>query len=259
MGIEILDDFTQNLRLKSARRKKRLQKSDFDKQLIALGKKRSELHKKKHSLGFEPLIPPIQKGWKRTFVLRDDVARSAVGAFYERILQEINTTEYSDRKDFKRKKKHFGRRIYQVRPQTLREFREHEWKSPKLKLTEIERVHFSEVVRWNKNLKDTYSVYVFNEPWRFVLRIRPNIITEKRIVDGDLEQEIKRLSNYIEQNNLQGKIHKLTNGRGYNRWRDAEKEKYANLLINKPLQDILEEFWASSEIISGDTDNGIKR
>ncbi len=243
MGIEILDDFMLHCRLKSARRKKRLQKSDLDKQLIALGKKRSELYKKKHSLGYEPLIPPVQKGWKRSFVLRDDVARSAVGAFYGNILQKINTTEYSDRKDFKRKKKHFGRRIYEVRSQGLREFREYEWRNPKLKLTDAEKTHFTEVVRWNRNQKDTYSVYIFNEPWRFVLRTQANIITEKRIIDGDLEQEIKQLANHIEQNNLQGRIHKLTNGRGYNRWRDSERTKYVNPLINKPLRVIVEAFW----------------
>lgn len=73
------------------RQKKRMQYEDFDKQLISLDKKRDDLQELKRNLGWEPLIPPVQKGWKRFFVLRDDVERSKHAEFFQNILKKINT------------------------------------------------------------------------------------------------------------------------------------------------------------------------
>jgi len=62
-------------RIKSARRKKRLVKLDFDKRLIRLSKTREELQEQKRNLPIVPLEHPYQRGWKRFFVLRDDMKR----------------------------------------------------------------------------------------------------------------------------------------------------------------------------------------
>ena len=62
-------------RIKSARRKKRLVKLDFDKRLIRLSKTREELQEQKRNLPIVPLEHPCQRGWKRFFVLRDDMKR----------------------------------------------------------------------------------------------------------------------------------------------------------------------------------------
>jgi len=61
-GSEIL-----SYRLRSARNKKRAQYEDFHKQLVQLGKERRALWVQKQNLGWEPLVPPVQKGWKRVF------------------------------------------------------------------------------------------------------------------------------------------------------------------------------------------------
>ena len=55
-GEEIL-----SYRLRTARAKKRAQYKDFHKQLIKLDKEETALHKQKHNLGWEPLVPPVQK------------------------------------------------------------------------------------------------------------------------------------------------------------------------------------------------------
>ena len=90
-------------RIRTARQKKRMQYEDFDKQLIALSKEEIILHN--HNPGWEPLTPPVQRGWKRFFVLRDDVARSDDAQFFQNILAKINTEKWSYRKDFKKKKR----------------------------------------------------------------------------------------------------------------------------------------------------------
>jgi hypothetical protein len=45
-------------------------------------------------MGYVPLEPPVQRGWKRTFVLRADVASSAKAVFYQGILDKINRVDY---------------------------------------------------------------------------------------------------------------------------------------------------------------------
>lgn len=43
-----------------------------------------------HNLGEVPLHPPVMRGWKRTFVLRADVAAGPEAAFYQGIPDRIN-------------------------------------------------------------------------------------------------------------------------------------------------------------------------
>src|SRR5438309_7971971 len=92
-------------RLRTARHKKRMQHEDRDKQLLALDREEDELYKQQRNLGWIELHPPVVRGWKRYFVLREDVAKAKQAAFFESILSKINTTEYSYRKDFKVKKR----------------------------------------------------------------------------------------------------------------------------------------------------------
>jgi hypothetical protein len=231
-------------RLRTARQKKRLQKKDYDKQLIQLDKKRSALWEAKHKLPRVPLKEPYQKGWKRVFVLREDVRVSRYGAFYEQLLTKINTVVYSNDKRFRRyvRRRRQQKKVYEDIPQSLKQFHLHEWTSPKLKLTEGEKLQFHLEDRWSEQQKMWVQRYVINEPWRYVLKVRPHIITEAKLVDNLLEQEISELDNYICSHHLDGRIRKLTNGRR-EAWKDCrgEKEKYKSPFKNKPRHTILDE------------------
>src|ERR1043165_6753919 len=105
------NDFITNdirsIRIRSRRHKKRAQHEDFEKKLIALGKERSQLYRHQRTLGWVELHPPVMRGWKRYFVLREDVQRSKGGTFFSNMLNKINTVQYSSRKDFKVKKRKF--------------------------------------------------------------------------------------------------------------------------------------------------------
>ena len=81
--------------LRNARQKKRKRYADFDKQLIQLHKKEKALYVQKRNLGWQPLHPPVQKGWVRYFVVRDDVAKSKYGEFC--ISKEQSRMESDDR------------------------------------------------------------------------------------------------------------------------------------------------------------------
>jgi hypothetical protein len=234
-GSEIL-----SYRLRTARQKVRAQYKDFHKHLIALHKEEKALRKQKWNLGWEPLVPPVQKGWKRFFVLRDDVARSKAADFYSGILTKINTVEYSHRKDFKRKKRAFGRKKYVVREQYL--LRPDEYHFQKAAFTEAEQAQFHAQYSFEKGRGKFIKRYVFNEPWRFVLRIRPNMIDKVRKQDPELDAKLKEIDTYLERNGF-NKIQDRLLDFSYKWWKWAGVKKHTemNWTKNKPLTEILNE------------------
>lgn len=229
-----VEEYALCSRFKNKRTKKRLVKEDFEKQLIQIRKLENELWKKRNDLPLVPLTNPYQKGWQRSFKLREDVARSSDALFYSTLLEKINTWQFCLDKSFKRKKKRKRRHVYVEKIQTVKEFSEWDWKSPKLALTEKEKVHFFKRERWCNACKRYKIHYVFNEPWRYVLRVSPNMITHTKMVDSILESEIQVVENYIVNYNLRYKINKLVNGFSYgNRYYQIENPKEKNPIKNK--------------------------
>jgi hypothetical protein len=229
-----------NDRMKSARRKKRLQKEDLEKKLIALYKERKQLWLQIKNLGYKPLVPPIQKGWKRFFVVRDDVQRTSKSDFFEQLLNEINTVQYSDMKQFKVRKRKRGKKFYVDREQKLKSFNCYEWQ--RLKFTDEQKLYFTETLVMNQQ-REFFKVYEFNEPWRYVLKIAPNMITLLQIKDSLLEQRLGEISNYLERNNLTGKLNRLVYGKSKYTWYHKKNLKNEDPLLNKPIHKVLEAYY----------------
>jgi hypothetical protein len=216
-----------------------MQYEDFDKRLIALDREQRALHKQKWNLGWEPLIPPVQKGWKRCFVLRDDVARGKHAEFFAGILKKINTYQYNHRKDFLLKRRKRGRKIYVPRPQKL--LSPDSGHFARLKFTEAEKQFFHPEYEYCKGGQSWRVRYVFNEPGRFVLKVNPNIIDKVRIWDHELEARIRLIRNYFERHDLEGRRVKVVRG-GAGWWKESEvKWNERNPIKNKPITQILDE------------------
>jgi hypothetical protein len=222
-------------RIKSARRKKRLVKLDFDKRLIRLSKTREQLWQLKQNLPVVPLVHPYQRGWKRLFVLQDDIKRGPLAEFYETLLKKINTVQFHNAPFFKIKKRRRSRYGYKELKQELREIDRYSWDTNRLKLSEQEQVCFTRVETFSKVTYRVDVKYVFIEPWRFVLKVMPHIVTEVKLHDEVLEQEIAEVDNYIDNHYYQPRMHRLIYGTRY-RWKDQfyERAKYINKLKNTP-------------------------
>jgi hypothetical protein len=234
-------------RMRTKRQKKRIQYEDFDKYLIQLSKKESGLYEKIASLGSEPLIPPIQRGWKRTFVLREDVARTTEAAFFAGILKKINTKAWSYRKDFKIKRRKRGRKIYVVSEQKLLSpFPE---QFSRLDFNELEKKFFYK--SWTLEGKQLVKRLVFKDPWRFVLRTTPNMIDHIKRVDAELESELQQLRDFLECNNYRRRLSKITGDRYRWRFHDFEKHDEVYLYKNKTLKYILDRVKEDSLTLPG--------
>jgi hypothetical protein len=240
-----IEYFINSSRIRSLRRRKRAQRDAFDKELLKLYREYKAIRNGIHSLGWEELKPPVQNGWMRCFVLRDDVRRTKQGIFYQQILDKINTTEYSWRKDFKKKRRQHGRKVYVIREQALRRPDEKEFFSKKF--TDEERACFHEVLTHHAWSKTPVNVYIFAEAWRFVLKISPRMITKVRILDVDLKRRESELSNYIDRHNLWPHINKLLHGDSHRYHWHVE---HTSPFKNKPFHSIVADHWPIVETIS---------
>ena len=226
-------------RIKSVRREKRLQKESFKKKLIVLNKEQRRLGEQIKKLGYEPLVPPVQKGWKRIFVLREDVQQGPRAAFFEKLLTLVNTTQYSDTRQFKKKRRMRGRKVYADREQKLRVYYEYEWS--KLKLTPQQAFFFTgNVLRDEKRIDRKF--YVFNEPWRFRLKVAPNMITQQRIKDVALERRLHEINYYLERNYYKATISRLL-GKEFHFRYPLVKPRYLAILKEEPLYKTVADYY----------------
>jgi hypothetical protein len=240
----INDISTDHFRLRSLRRKKRSQRQSFHKNLLRLYKEERSISRQIGSLGYEELDPPVQRGWKRYFVLREDVARSKDAKFFQGILDKMNTTEYSWKKDFKVMRKHRGKKIYVVRDQELEKLWPCSFK--KKKFTEKEEKYFDLVMTNERVGKHFIWLYRFQEPWRFRLKVEPNMIKRAKIKNFDLERRANEISQYLGRNNLRPKMLKVVHGRYQWRLRysyEGELPKYEyHPFRNRSFAEILDEY-----------------
>ena len=221
-------------RLRNLRSRKRIAREDHEKFLRECCDRHAELEKQRRTLPLVPLEKPYQKGYVRFFVVRDDVKRSKLGDFFENLLAKINTYQYADNRKFQKKKKRRGKRIYLPRKQELLSFRQWEWVDAieKGKLVAEECKYFMKVERYNSVCKRFEIYYEFAEPWRFELRVKPNMITHYRPLDVAIEREFAELDKIINDYNNWNIIAKIIYGHSYRySWlyyekRYNSKEKY---------------------------------
>lgn len=239
MDKKIIEQYGEDIlsyRFRSARNNKRAQREDFDKHLIGLHKEGRALSKKNASLGWEPLVPPIQKGWKRSFILRPDIARGRHGFFFAGILEKINACKYNSRKDFLERKGRGRWKKWTSIPQQLRDLDRTEFE----KLTDKEKEYFHPEARIEKWRREPVVRYAFNDPWMFVLKTAPNYIDKVRIGSSELEQRMDEIDHYIERNELRGRQWKLIHGTSWKRARYVPDDRIKYSYKNWPLQRILE-------------------
>lgn len=206
------DDYALCSRFKSERKKKRLVKEDFEKKLRQTFNQRKQLFNAVRDLPLVALDEPYQNGWFRFFVLRPDVLIGPNAGFFINLLEKINTYQYSNEKSFTKRKRKFGKKITVPTEQFLKPISISDWNCKKLGLTENEKSYFILTKKWS-NTFGRYTIYYrFNEPWRFVLRVKPYVVTHKKAVNSDLESELRVLENYITNYNLGYKINRLVKG-----------------------------------------------
>ncbi|MCK7554644.1 hypothetical protein MKQ70_06350 [Chitinophaga sedimenti] len=189
-------------KIRTARRRKRAVKKDFEKQLINLHRERRRLERLRDLQPMVQLPEPRQHGWKRTFVLCSSIARSEHAPFWEALLAKINTVQYCENRDFA---VHNVKQMAQYASQRLRTFT-HPRNEDAACLTTAERRHFA-YANWGFGMR-----YALKKTWRYELRIMPNIVTHVRRRDEALERQYEQLEHFIDHHALRHLVLKLQDG-----------------------------------------------
>ncbi|MGO4294244.1 hypothetical protein [Chitinophaga sp. RAB17] len=211
-----LNDLLSASRIRASRQRKRAAIMHQDKQMLKLYREKMALWEVFDRRGYVPLEPPIVKGYKRFFVLREDVARSKDAGFYQGILDEINTVTYCAEKSFRVSKRYKRRWRYIDYVQQLYKPDEATFKMMGFGRRAAEC--FEEVIKQDKRTKKPVKKYRFKEPWRFVLRVRPNIIMQRRAEAPELLARIDQINRFLDRNKLQPRLYKIMDG-WYDCWR----------------------------------------
>lgn len=234
-----LQYYIDTARLKTARQKRRAVITARDKQLLQLDRYEDELWRKSRRPIYVPLEPPIQKGYVRFFVLREDVARGRQASFFQGILDKINTEQYFHRKDFKKKKRVRGKKVWVDKEQYVKAL--YPWEIEKLALTPEELAYFEERPVYSAQKGKEVLMKFFTQPWRFELRVRPYMLTHRRVVDPVLESRMREVDNYITIRQLRHRMDWLTQSRGSSRRRWEPAVKVKERYKKKPLRQLLQE------------------
>ncbi len=85
------------------------------------------------------------------------------------------------------------------------------------------------------------KVFVFTEPWRFVLRIKPNMITKTRVIDIELERREKEIYYYLERGDHWHRLRCLLDGySNWKEWKFKSKDDRINYIKNKSIEEFLD-------------------
>lgn len=225
--------------LRTARQRTRATREDKCKQYRRLYNELDTLKRARADLPMTKLEEPYQRGWKRHFMVRPDVAISADGPFYKSLLAKLNQVQYWHDETFMRKVRGSKKKIYTHTAPELKVYEECVWRHTK-ELNEKERLCFHREYLPCRHGDWYYWGYVFSEPWRYTIAVEPNIITEVQLLDSELEQEIARLDDFLNEANVMKVMRRYVHGRGkYPGVRQRRPEE--NPIKNKPLHVIVEQ------------------
>jgi len=218
------------------RRQRRMDKFENEKELISLWKKKWRLMQGKRSLNWVELPKPERWGYKRFFVMREDVAKSKEADFYRGILKMIQNTILSRDKKFEYKD--YKTKTKKPILQEVAGIDHKEWNKLLAagKLTTKQQNCFEKRWKMHKYGRGGSWVFEFKKPWMFVTKTQPHYITHRIVINPQLESELQELSNRIERQNLEPKISKLMGWSSYSEWKIAKK-----LLIEKETDKMLKE------------------
>jgi hypothetical protein len=205
--------------------------SEKEKVTLQLYREQEKLYHDKWVKPSIKLDKPYQKGWKRYFKVREDVARGPLGKIAEKILSVINRIDYSSREDFMKK----GRKSKKYEPIKLGvgviDAREWEKKKYPASWKKYFRLYES---KWGQ------LYYQFQFSWWFTEIIEKHMITHYYEADAEIDSRIAEINKVIEHNKLDAVYMGMKKGRNLDEWDlSLERKKERNKLAKKEMKKVL--------------------
>lgn len=195
------------------------------KRMIALRRQIEELSGIKRTGPFE-LKEPYQKGWRRSFILRADIANRDDHAAFRYVLKHINNELVCSNKKFVQRDPENRKRWIPV-AQPLNSLSVKAWEQ----LSEDGSPYSAYFRKYfvKKTKRTPFYVterYVWMYPWVFEYQIEPNMITHYYDVNGSIVSQIDDLEKEFDALGGWGQFVYMTNGRDHRRGDDWYHTNY---------------------------------
>lgn len=206
---------------------RRDQRTEKDKALLRFYREYQKLTQAHKYSGTWVDVEPYQRGWTRSFVLREDAKNRTDAQELRRILDRINVTKYCKQYDFLQW--NYKTKQMEPIPQHLHHLTPQEYNG----LSQKQQSYFNKMqwIDWTylygSKRMHTVTGYVFHRDHYYVLEKSPNIISQHWVPDAELESRLGELERTMDVNNLWPKIYRAQGhsaGRGHN-W---DKDRYKN-------------------------------
>jgi hypothetical protein len=178
---------------------------------------------------YEELSKPVFWGYKREFVLRDDVALRNDASKWRSLLVLLQNEQFSKRKDFKVRRR--PSRKWLTREHRLKTFSTWDFER---KIPNKFKVYFRFYNAAGRRR------YYFIHPWMMVSRRIKEYNTHRKLLNPEIEWELSYLKDRIDQN-LYRQTYSKMKGRGfsYRGWNRPRKERLLDQYHQAQMQEAL--------------------
>ena len=180
----------------------RTQRTEREKELRELYEQYSETWRSRNQHGHWVDVEPYQRGWIRSFTLRDDIKNRRDARYIKQALDLINNRVYSHREDFLHRDWKTGKWV--PIEQRVHSIPEKKWEGLS---TNLQKLFERRLMKYQYS-NHTYYAYCIKYEWYFVFKIEPNMIDQHWVPDSDWETHCAEIRNRIDRNHLWPKINK---------------------------------------------------
>ena len=200
----------------------RSHRDEREKELRRLSKEYQESWQRCRDEGEWVDVEPYQRGWIRSFELRDDAKNRDDVRSLRRVLDLTNETRFCRNTEFLERDWKTGKMV--PMKQELKSLTEDQF----LKLDEQMQSYFTrqewyDINRYTNTRNWIVRYFVRpNYKYYFVFKIEPNMVTQEWIPSNEAETRRAEVSHYIERNGLWDKINHIHgNSSHYHDWRPS--------------------------------------
>lgn len=217
------------------------QKNDA-RQLRALYEKYQELNRIIWSQPKVTLPRPIQIGFKKSLVLREDIARRDDARVFHTILNKLNCTIYSKNQEFKvytRKNNKLFATDREHVPRTLSRYEFEKWNPPPAIAKHFVHSKVTHVTKYGSYVTEHYS---FITPWMFRPGpIEPHFKTEATVFHPEAESELGEIKRKMDSINFWEKARKMLKHHHSKEFRGTLEDKMFKEFLEEQIQEAIYE------------------
>jgi hypothetical protein len=211
----------------------------MDRQVLAIA--RELKHFRYMPYPTKPLDPPVQRGWRRSYVLSDRAMNRPDQSVLEAILKVIGSSVVHHNRNFHRRRGK-SKKLFEIE-QPLRPIPIHEWKRENYP-TAWQRYFQYRILLTTHQRWQPY--WVFMHPLLYRLKIERNWITEVRVIDPDTESRIQELEEWMEFHHGWHRYGRLKGRRQGYRWYNIREKR--RLLDNEHHREIANAYKTFPEV-----------